>query len=624
MTRREGRVTLCALLAGSSGEIVEETNMKSTLAAGIRRTVRIEVDSSRAIGFLGEELRVYSTPSMVKDIEYTSLELIEAHLDPGESSVGIKVEVDHLAATPLGQWMDVEVEVVSVEGRKVALDAEVRDALETVGRGRHVRFVIDVARQAERLKAKLAKLAFVALLACTGAAPARAQSGTVVLENVRLFDGSGAPLLEEARIVVREGSIECAGRRESCPLPDGASPVDLAGKWVLPGLVDAHVHFSQTGWFDGRPDTLDLRDRFPHERVEAERKASPERFHRAYLCSGVTAVFDVGGYPWTWELREHAESETSAPHVAAAGPLVTHAPRELLNLPGEQQMLRLSSEAAGREAVRYMAAFGTDAIKVWFLRAPAGEEAAIDARVLAVGTEAASLGVPLIVHATSLREAKVALRAGAKLLVHGVDDAPLDDEFLELVREKNAIYTPTLVVSDGYLRSYEAVKGVAAPEIDDPNGCVDRATREKVLASGSLASHPSVRGFDRDLAEYRDRLARSYEVKVANLRKIYRAGLPIAVGTDAGNPGTLHGPSIYSELEAMQEAGIAPADLLVMATRNGARAMGRGDLGVLRAGNAADLIVLSRDPLADVRALRHLTHVMRSGKLMGIDTLSSR
>jgi predicted thioesterase len=154
--------------------------MKSTLAAGLRRTVRIEIDSARSIGFLGEELRVYSTPSMVKDIEYTSLELIQAHLDPGESSVGIHVEVDHLAATPLGQWVDVDVEVVSVDGRKVALDAEVRDALETVGRGRHVRFVIDVARQAERLKAKLAKLAFVALLACTGAAPARAQSGTVV------------------------------------------------------------------------------------------------------------------------------------------------------------------------------------------------------------------------------------------------------------------------------------------------------------------------------------------------------------------------------------------------------------------------------------------------------------
>jgi predicted thioesterase len=133
--------------------------MQTTLAKGVRRTVRFEIDSPRAIGFLGESMRVYSTPSMVKDIEYTSLELIQEHLDEGESSVGIHVEVDHLAATPLGHWVEVTVEIASVEGRKVTLDAEVRDAIETVGRGRHVRFVIDVARHREKLKVKLTKLA---------------------------------------------------------------------------------------------------------------------------------------------------------------------------------------------------------------------------------------------------------------------------------------------------------------------------------------------------------------------------------------------------------------------------------------------------------------------------------
>jgi predicted thioesterase len=131
--------------------------MKPSLVPGLRRTERIEIDRPRTIGFLGEEMRVYSTPSMVSDVEYQSLKLIQEHLDEGESSVGIRIAMDHLAPTPLGEWVEIHLEVKGVEGRKVRLEAEVRDALETVGRAEHVRFVIDVARHAERLKARAAR-----------------------------------------------------------------------------------------------------------------------------------------------------------------------------------------------------------------------------------------------------------------------------------------------------------------------------------------------------------------------------------------------------------------------------------------------------------------------------------
>lgn len=467
-------------------------------------------------------------------------------------------------------------------------------------------------------------LVTVGTILAPGQLSAQAFQDAVVLDGAHVLDGTGAAVRENSRVVVVGERISCVGDGRSCAAPENARRIDLSGMWILPGLVDSHVHFSQTGWFDGRPDALDFRDLSPYERVESEQKSSPERYYRAYLCSGVTAVFDVGGYPWTWGLRAPSEQNPEAPHVAAAGPLVTHAPRDLLNLPGERQMLDLSSEEAGRAAVRYLAAFNTDAVKVWFLRVPDGEEAKIDARVLAVGGEAAANRLPLIVHATSLREAKVALRAGARLLVHGVDDAPLDDEFLELARKNGTIYTPTLVVSDGYLRMYEAVKGMAAPEIDDPNHCLDADTRDKILGSVDLAKHSSVRDFDRDLGDYRKRLALSYETKIGNLRRVYEAGLPIAVGTDAGNPGTLHGPSIYSELEAMQEAGISPASLLVMATKNGAQAMGRDDIGTLEPGKVADLIVLSENPLDDVRALRHVTQVMRAGRIQATEALARK
>lgn len=132
--------------------------MRETLAPGLSTKVRIEIDRDRTIGFLGETMRLYSTPSMVKDVEYTCLKLLEEHLDEGESSVGIHIAMDHLGATPLGQSVEVEVTVAEVDRRKVKLVASVRDAVEEVGRGEHVRFVIDVKKHEERLRQKLARL----------------------------------------------------------------------------------------------------------------------------------------------------------------------------------------------------------------------------------------------------------------------------------------------------------------------------------------------------------------------------------------------------------------------------------------------------------------------------------
>lgn len=133
--------------------------MKQSLQAGVSRTERIVVDRDRTIGFLGEELRVYSTPSMVGDVEHVALRLVAEHLDEGESTVGIHVSVDHVGATPIDEAVEVAVTVTGVEGRKVDLEAVVRDSLEVVGRGRHTRFVIDVAKQAERLRKKKSALA---------------------------------------------------------------------------------------------------------------------------------------------------------------------------------------------------------------------------------------------------------------------------------------------------------------------------------------------------------------------------------------------------------------------------------------------------------------------------------
>ena len=438
------------------------------------------------------------------------------------------------------------------------------------------------------------------------------------LVGATLIDGTGRAPVVDAAVVLRDGRIECAGSREACPVPEGIDVTDLGGRWVVPGLIDAHVHFSQTGWADGRPDALDVREAHPYERVQAALRAHPERFFRSYLCSGVTAVYDVGGYPWTWELRERAERDTRAPHVAASGPLLSTWDF-WLNLPGERQFIYLSDEAAARAGVRYLASHGADAAKVWFI--PVQERAFEEmAKVVSVaGEEARALGLPLIVHATGLQEAKAALQAGASLLVHGVWDAPVDQEFLDLALRNRTIYCPTLTVSGGYQRMSEAVLSSQPPAVHDPNRCLDRETLARIGETATLGAHrvDAARVAARNARQVeRDRLAAS------NLRRVRDAGVPIAMGTDAGNPLTVHGPSVYAEMEAMQAAGLSPMEVLVASTSGAARAMRReAELGALQAGKAADLLVLTADPTVDIANLRQIESVVRGGVMRRLEEL---
>ena len=218
--------------------------------------------------------------------------------------------------------------------------------------------------------------------------------------------------------------------------------------------------------------------------VQARLRAHPEVFHRSWLAAGVTAVFDVGGFAWTLRMRDDAEGSTEAPHVSAAGPLLSTVDH-WLNLPAERQFMVLTDSSA-TPGVRYLKAMGADAVKVWFIVRSGNDFAAMERAVLTAGEEAKRAGLPLIVHATGLREAKVALRAGARLLVHSVDNVPVDDEFIQLCRKNGTVYCPTLTVRDGYVRLAESVAGGTPPPSDDPHGVVDSLTRAHLAATPEL------------------------------------------------------------------------------------------------------------------------------------------
>jgi imidazolonepropionase-like amidohydrolase len=404
--------------------------------------------------------------------------------------------------------------------------------------------------------------------------------------------------------VLRSGRVLCAGPAAECAPPKGSTTLAIQGKYVGPGLIDAHVHYSQTGWVDGRPDAIDLRSRYPYDSVMRDLASHPERFHRSNLCSGVTSVFDVGGFPWTYAVARSSRAASDAPRVVAAGPL-------LATIQVDSQMRGqfdfMSDSATVQAAVREHQRQGAEALKVWYIQVPDSVHRHAKAMLMLAAQEARKARLRLIVHATELPQAKDALEAGAVVLVHDVETGTIDDEFLRAAKRNHTILIPTLTVLEGYADVFAG----RSPGLRYPLDCVDPGTRRKL----EMVLPDSLRG--QGDAFWRGPVAkRLRDTSDENLRRLYKAGIPIAMGTDAGNPGTAHGPSVYREMEAMQQAGMPAAAVFASATIVAARAMALdGEIGSLAPGKRADLVVFEADPIADAQNARRIGLVIRNGKV---------
>jgi len=461
-----------------------------------------------------------------------------------------------------------------------------------------------------RLHATAYAILLAGLLGCSGGG-----AGVTALTGGTLYDGTGADPVTDAVVLVRGDSILCAGPREACPVKAGAAVRDLSGKYVTPGIVDAHVHVGQTGWLDGRPESIDLRARYPYDSVIAAIRDDPDRWYRSYLCDGITAVYDVGGMAWSVAQARRDAARRDAPHMAAAGPLISHGGRPILAIPGDSTFIMLTSAEAGVEGVRKLKAMRANAVKAWLLGAPDSLWPELRARYAAVAAEAKAKELPLIVHATGLREAKAALEDGAFMLVHSVSEQPVDSAFVAALARQGTIYVPTLVVVRNWGIAVLAGARGEAPSYNDPLGCVDPATKALLADAPALpALYPDAARIVARAPAIAARADTGESIAFANLRQVHDAGVTIAVGTDAGNPLTLHGASIHDELRAMERAGISPRELIVMATRNGARAMRRTDIGTIERGKSADLLVLGADPGATAAAFERLEAVMLKGR----------
>lgn len=442
-----------------------------------------------------------------------------------------------------------------------------------------------------------------ALLAAAAAPPPAPRSRGFAIVGATVIDGTGGAPRPDAVVVVEGERIKAVGSRAETPLPKGLRIVDGRGRWVMPGLIDAHVHFFQSGGAYTRPDVVDLRaHRSYQDEIAGVKRSLASTFARYLLC-GVTSVVDAGGPMWNFQVRDEAARTALAPRVAVAGPLVSTVARPQLDL-GDPPIVKVDTPADARALVSREARRRPDFIKVWFIQRPGDDPAAGRSLLEAVVDEARGHGLRVAVHATELAPARAAVEAGAAILVHSVFDQPVDEAFVAAVRDKGVVYVPTLFVTRGYdlVLSGRFTPTAAEARLADPDAL--RSFEE-------LKTLPEFKAVGRPQTEARLRTASE------NLRRLAGAGARIAAGTDAGNIGTLHGPSIYRELRLMVDAGLSPGQVLSAATLGGARVMGReAELGTLAPGKLADLLVLDGDPAADLAVLENPREVVKAGAIL--------
>jgi len=178
--------------------------------------------------------------------------------------------------------------------------------------------------------------------------------------------GGDAVMARDTTVLISGNRIIAVGPTAHTRVPRGAAVIDAHGKWVIPGLIDSHVHFFQSGNLYTRPDVVDLNSLMPYgEEVQRNRARLPQTF-KVYLASGVTSAADVGGPFWNFEVRDAARASTAAPRVATTGPLISMVARPQLDL-GDPPIIRIDSADAARELVARELLRKPDYIKVWFI-----------------------------------------------------------------------------------------------------------------------------------------------------------------------------------------------------------------------------------------------------------------
>ena len=427
--------------------------------------------------------------------------------------------------------------------------------------------------QAKRLALVLGTAAVVAV-GCGGEPIVEITPGLQAFIGARLIDGTGGPVIEDSVLVVRDGRIEAAGSRDGVEVPPDAEQVDVGGRTILPGLINAHGHINNVRGLESDPSF------YTEEHVENQLGL--------YARYGITTVFSLGGDgPEGMLVRDRQDNpELDRARLYVAGAIVTG-----------------PSPEEAREQVSTVAASGADVVKIRVDDNLGSSTKMTPETYQAVIAASHEQSLDLTAHMYYLEDAKGLLRAGADLLAHSVRDSEVDDELVSLLRDSGACYCPTL------MREVSTYVYETRPDWFDDPFFLKEADPAVILAL--------------EEPDYQERLqnsrsAQTYKTQLAvakqNLKILSDAGIPIAMGTDTGPAARFQGYFEHGELALMVEAGLTPMQAIVASTSDAARCMNvEADLGSLEAGKWADFLVLGENPLEDIANTHSLESVYIAG-----------
>jgi imidazolonepropionase-like amidohydrolase len=355
----------------------------------------------------------------------------------------------------------------------------------------------------------------------------------------------------------------------------GETEVDVSGLFLLPGLIDCHVHLVMRG---EDPDPAANASR-SDEQIRAQAAEAAEKT----LLGGVTSVRDVGGWNYVeMAVRRDIEQGTRiGPRLFLAGRLLSMPTEAVEYYPGMYEVA-ISPEGVG-QAAREQLDRGADMIKVMATGAmlsPEGEDARAtqftEEEMRAAVRVAAESGSHVAAHAHAREGVLNAVRAGVRSIEHGTY---ADESTLDLMAQRGVFLVPTFSVWTSTRSDHKVME--AMPE------------------------------------HHRTRISGAHEVHAEMVRSAARLGVPIAMGTDAGTPGNHHGANTLECGAMVEEAGLSPAQSIRAATLEAARLLGReSDIGSIEPGKLADIIGVPVNPLDDVRALTDVVFVMKGGAVV--------
>ncbi|MHC1481109.1 amidohydrolase family protein [Frateuria aurantia] len=441
------------------------------------------------------------------------------------------------------------------------------------------------------MKKTRASLAFALAVSLTGAISVHA--GTIALLHANLIDGTGGPAQPDTTILIEGSNISAVGPSRSIAVGPDALRIDLHGKSVLPGLISDHSHLGQTDGDSSGPQNYN--------------RANLVRELKQWQRYGVTTVTSLGlNAPLFYQLQPLA-------HQGTLGGADFFGADRGIGVPdgappmdeAADQLYRPATATEARADVDAMAARHPSLIKVWVddfhhsvpkKMPPEIYDAVID--------EAHRDGLRVAAHVYYLADAKRLVADGADVLAHGVRDEPVDQAFIDLLKQHATWYIATLQLDESFYIYAQQPHWMQSPFFlagvqPALNQLFHSDTwRAKALAPATLAVNEH-----------------SLATNEANLYRLYRAGVKIGFGTDSGaTPLRIPGFAEHRELHLMVDAGFTPSQAIQMATSNASRLLQLTDRGVVAKGKRADLLIVDGDPSHDIDAIDHIDSVWEQGQ----------